>query len=465
MTVDQDALLRRLGAGAASSAELVQLLGASQSTIARLLRQLVGERRALRIGTTRGARYALRRAIEEIGDSWPLHRIDRAGNVEELGQLHALAAGQYFFEPAKNAVASGFAWGGISEGLPYFLQDQRPAGFLGRAVPFKYPELRLPQRVVDWNDDHYLRYLTQRGADAVGDLILGTTALDEYLRMRRAREPIRASQREDHYPQSADLVMQGGLPGSLAHGEHPKFAALVQDASGPTHVLVKFSPPLVTAAGVRWSDLLIAEHHAHAVLQMRGLPAARSRILQFAPRTYLEVERFDRESLEGRVGVSSLFCIDAHLHAQFDNWIAAATRLNREGHIDSATLERVRLIDTFGALIANTDRHFGNLAFYDDYRGTFQLAPVYDMLPMLFAPQHDQVVPRSFVPPGATADTLRAYADAREIAAMYWQQVAADERVSQDFRAIAAQCGAAVAGMAGHAPAFIAHQDATANGQ
>lgn len=465
MTVDQDAVLRRLEAGTASSTELVQLLAVSQSTIARSLRQLVAERRALRIGTTRGARYALRRSIEDIGDSWPLHRIDPAGNVEELGHLHALAAGQYCFEPAKSAIASGFAWGGISDGLPYFLQDQRPAGFLGRAVPFKYPELRLPQRVVDWNDDHYLRYLTQRGADAVGDLILGTTALDEYLRMRRAREPIQASQREDHYPQSADLVMQGGLPGSSAHGEHPKFAVLVQDASGPRHVLVKFSPPRVTAAGVRWSDLLIAEHHAHVVLQMRGLPAARSQILRFADRTYLEVDRFDRESIEGRVGVSSLFSIDAHLHAQLDNWIAAATRLHREGRIDSATLERVRLIDTFGALIANTDRHFGNLAFYDGYRGAFQLAPVYDMLPMLYAPQHDQVVPRSFVPPGATADTLRAYADAREMASMYWQRVAADERISPDFRAIATQCGAAVAGMAGHAPAFVSQLSATAGGE
>jgi hypothetical protein len=28
-----------------------------------------------------------------------------------------------------------FARGGVTEGIPYFLQDQRPGGFLGRAAP------------------------------------------------------------------------------------------------------------------------------------------------------------------------------------------------------------------------------------------------------------------------------------------------------------------------------------------
>ncbi len=64
-----------------------------------------------------------------------------------------------------------FSGGGITDGIPYFLQDQRPGGFLGRAVPLRYPELGLPQRVMDWNNDHYLQYLTRRGTDSVGDLI------------------------------------------------------------------------------------------------------------------------------------------------------------------------------------------------------------------------------------------------------------------------------------------------------
>ena len=68
-----------------------------------------------------------------------------------------------------------FEWNGVTDGLPYFLRDQRPAGFLGRGVA-TLPELALPQRVTDWSGDHYLRYLTQRGSDTVGDLILGDAA-------------------------------------------------------------------------------------------------------------------------------------------------------------------------------------------------------------------------------------------------------------------------------------------------
>src|SRR5581483_9873989 len=120
----------------------------------------------------------LLRPIGNIGSQWELRRIDEAGNVHLMGQLHALAAGQYSFSPATRI---HFAWGTVTEGIPYFLQDQRPGGFLGRAVPRRYPELGLPQRVIDWTDDHYLQYLTRRGADTVGDLILGDESFNQYV--------------------------------------------------------------------------------------------------------------------------------------------------------------------------------------------------------------------------------------------------------------------------------------------
>lgn len=453
--VQTDLMIGRLRAGVASSRELEQLLGLSQSSVSRALRTLVTDGRVVRIGTTRGAQYGLRRPIESIGDNWPLHRINRRGEIEELGTLHALAADQYYFELTSTARTSGLAYEGISDGIPYFLQDQRPGGFLGRAVPRRYPELRLPQRVIDWNDDHYLRYLTQHGSDAISDLIPGTAALDDYLRMRSARNPIQSSQRDTRYPQLANAVMEGGLPGSSAHGEHPKFATLLQDDSAQMHVLVKFSPPANTAAGVRWSDLLVAEHHALSLLGASGISAASSQIFQFEGRTYLEVDRFDRVGIEGRVGVTSLLAIDTHLYGQLDNWIEAATRLHRDQRIDSETLEQVRLITTFGAFIANSDRHFGNLSFFDEYRGTFTLAPVYDMLPMLFAPEHNQVVSRAFTLPDATSDTLRVYRRAGELAEEYWRRVAGDDRISQEFRPIALECRAAIGQLISQIPRLV----------
>ncbi len=443
MQAQDDPILARLQSGTASAAELARALGVSQPVVSRRLRKLMQEHVVLRIGTRRGARYGSRREIDGIGSQWPLRRVDRNAAIHDLGTLHSLAADQYFFEPA--ASAANFEWGGVSDGLPYFLQDQRPGGFLGRAVPARYPELNLPQRVIDWTDDHYLRYLTQRGSDTVGDLILGAVAFDDYLANLPHRQTIAAAERAARYPQLADQVMAGGLPGSSAHGEHPKFAAVIGDSSGPRPVLVKFSPPAGTDIARRWSDLLIAEHLAHRALGAHGVPACESRILQLANRTYLEIDRFDREATDGRIGVSSLLAIDTAQYGALDDWIASATRLRRDNRIDAQTLEHVTLAATFGALIANTDRHFGNLSFYDDYTGRFRLAPIYDMLPMLFAPEHDQIVVRKFSPPGPTSATLKVWPRARELAEGYFRNLTQDPRTSDGFKSLCADCLQALA--------------------
>lgn len=438
-----ESLLRRLEAGTASAAELEVATGQSQSAIARRLRELVAQRVVLRMGATRGARYALLRQIEGIGAQWPLRRVDADGAIHSLGVLHALAADEFHFE----AATADFAWGGLTAGLPYFLQDHRPAGFLGRAVPQRYPELGLPQRVVDWSDDHVLRYLTRRGTDPVGDLILGDAVLDGHLAAQRHRMPIAVEDRRARYPALVAETLASGLPGSSVHGDNPKFATLVQDGSGPRQVLVKYSPPVGTAIGQRWSDLLVAEHLAHEVLAGAAVPATRSRIERFGDRTYLEMDRFDRVGAEGRIGVTSLLAIDAHLHGRLDNWIAAAQRLHAARRIDDASLETVRLVATFGALIANTDRHFGNLAFYDRYDGRFAVAPVYDMLPMLFAPEHDQLPEREFVPADPASDSLGVYGRARALGEAYWARCAQDARISDGFREICAGCGARLAAL------------------
>jgi DNA-binding transcriptional ArsR family regulator len=428
-----ETILRRLAGGSASSAELEQLLGQSQSTVSRLLRQLIADGQIIRIGNRRGARYASLRPVEGIGARWPLRRIDDRGDVHELGMLHALAGGEYLLEGAPGT----FHWKGATPGLPYYLQDQRPAGFLGRAVPLRYPELELPQRVTDWNDDHYLRYLTQRGSDTVGDLVLGDRALDEALQLMQRRTAISEADRATHYPLLVEQVMEGGLPGSSAHGEHPKFVTLL-NGDPVRQVLVKFSPSMRTRVGERWADLLVAEHLAHEALRGDGIAAAQSRIERFADRIYLETIRFDRVQRAGRIGVTSLFAIDSALYGKLDNWIDAGKRLLADRRIDEETLATVRLLATFGAFIANTDRHLGNLACFDRYDGRFTLAPVYDMLPMLYAPEHDELPARNFTPPTPSSESLREFARARALAQRYWASCATDTRITEGFRAIAA---------------------------
>lgn len=438
-------LIRRLTAGIATSAELEGIADASQSSVARALRNMVADGRVLRMGRARAARYGYRRVVESIGSQWPLRKVNQTGDIEELGLLFSLAADEYYLDTYPGAEARGFARGGLSNGLPYFLQDQRPGGFLGAAVPARYPELNLPQRVADWSDEQYLCYLTLHGSDPVSDLILGDAAFDEYLTSSRHRYRLLLSERASRYPTLADEAMQGTLTGSSAQGEHPKFTVLLEAGSqehvdGSREAIVKFSPSLESAVGRRWGDLLIAEHHAHKVLSHAGIQSCRSQILEAGGRIFLEVERFDRRGVEGRIGVSSFLAIENALIGGSKNWLETATRLRDLKHIDEAALETVRFVATFGALIANTDRHLGNLGCIDLYDGKFILAPIYDMLPMLFSPSHDEIVARVFKPPEPAAATMRVWSKAREAAEGYWRWLTKDARISAEFRKICAAC-------------------------
>ena len=433
-------LIARLNSGNTSSAELEQATGKSQSWVSTALRRLMTQQRVVRVGSRRGARYALRREIPQIGSAWPLYRVGRDGEPVELGMLYALVADEFYLEANKAATAAGFAAASLSTGIPYLLQDQRPGGFLGRAIPQRFPKLHAPPRIQDWTDEHYLRYLTSYGSDAVGDLILGHAALDDYLLQLRQLVPRDAGRRDKYFPALADQSMHGEVPGSSTQGEQPKFAVTLAEQGKLRHALVKFSPPIETEVGRRWSDLLIAEHLALETLAAAGIPSAMSRIFQFENRTYLEVDRFDRVGLTGRVGVTSLLAIDAGFYGVLDNWIAAAQRLHQERRIDVQTLDDIRLISSFADLIANTDKHFGNLAFYDGYDGRFRLTPVYDMLPMLFAPAHDQLIARVYTPADPTSDTLNVWGRARAVAEQYWHTLSNEPRISAQFRKIAAAC-------------------------
>jgi hypothetical protein len=180
------------------------------------------------------------------------------------------------------------------------------------------------------------------------------------------------------------------------------------------------------------------------VLREAGIATCESQVMHFGNRAFLEVVRFDRQGAAGRIGVTSLFAIDTHRYGKLDHWLAAAIRLQADRCITQAALEAVRLLSTFGDLIANTDRHFGNIAFFDRYDGHFVLAPVYDMLPMLYAPEHGQLIDRVFVPPPPSAQTFAVYAHANTLAWEYWQRIAGDQRVSAAFRATSAANAGAV---------------------
>ena len=427
------AITERLSLGASSAAELMQALRVSQTTASRALRELERHQRVLRMGSTRGARYALRRSVAAIGSQWPIYRVDEEGTPRELGALNAIHRDSYYVTADPERIR------GVFQAIPYYFEDARPAGFLGRAVPAAYPELGLPPRVVDWTDEHFLTYLTQRGPDTSGNLIVGVEALNRYLAAVQASAVVSRRDRVTAYPRLATAAMAGALPGSSAQGEHPKFTACLAEGDRRTHVIVKFSPPRSTPTGQRWADLLTAEYLAHRVLDEYGIAACRSSLLDHDDRVFLECERFDRIGAHGRRGVVSLFALDTARYGHLDSWTASAERLAVDSLLSAEDVERIRFLDTFGALIANTDRHLGNVTLFDRHEGSLELAPVYDMLPMLFAPQDDQLVARQFEPVPARAAWLSVWTRARALAESYLDRLAQESRMSADFQQLCAQ--------------------------
>lgn len=414
--------LRQRG-GAATSAELQALTGASQPTVSRALAPLIAAGTVRALGAARARIYLLPRNVEGVGRDVPVMRVDGDGVVTPFGTLVPLAGGGFWVDEVD----------GLSKrhsGLPWFLDDMRPQGFMGRTFAHAHPELQLATDLRHWSDDDALKALVMFGDDLPGNLIVGEPAFERFHTL-----PQRASRVAsfEEYPALAAMAMQGTLPGSSAGGEQPKFCTITAGRA----VLVKFSPDGDSPVNQRLRDLLVCEHLALRTLAGAGLPAAVTEVFSAGGRTFLESQRFDRTA-SGRIGMVSLQVYDQEYVGKADNWAATAGRMAESRLLTPADAEHLRLLDAYGLLIANTDRHYGNISLLlrdDDW----YLSPTYDMLPMLYAPINGELVERDFTarPLNPTAATLPAWPRARALAIAFWQAAAADGRISGGFRAIA----------------------------
>ncbi|MDO9437545.1 type II toxin-antitoxin system HipA family toxin YjjJ [Hydrogenophaga sp.] len=412
--------LRQLG-GVATSAELQARLGVSQPTVSRALAPLLRAGQVLKVGAARAQRYLLPRQIEGVGSDVPLMRVDAQGKASAFGRMVPLPGGRFWVDEAD----------GVSElhdALPWFLQDMRPQGFMGRAFVQAHPELRLPGDLRHWSDDDVLKALVQRGDDLPGNLIIGQPAFERFHSLQQRQSRVTKPERD--YPALAEQAMQGTLPGSSAGGEQPKFCTTLNGHA----VIVKFSPAGDAPTDQRWRDLLVCEHLALQTLAQAGLPAAETRIVIAQGRVFMEAQRFDRTA-QGRIGMVSLLVYDAQYVGQMDDWAATSQRMAARRLLTEDDAAHLQLLDAFGALIANTDRHYGNISLLledDDWR----LSPTYDMLPMLYAPLNGELVARDFSarPLHPTAHTLAHWPQACELAMRFWTSAAQDERISVSFK-------------------------------
>lgn len=427
-------LLLYLAAGIHSAPEIQQRFGFSQPTVSRLLAQLGGA--VLAIGNGRARRYGKVRDVRGLGGEFPVYRIDADGNAGLLGTLFAVAHSEYLWRPVAGSEQ-------LFKSLPWFLADLHPEGFTGRAfVRQLHQELGLPPRSNDWHEDHLLTALARRGEDTMGNLVVGQESVERYFRMvRDVVSHIPEGEIAATYERLAREAMDGQPAGSSAGGEQPKFTAVVERGGTIQNVLVKFSPPVSTVEGERWTDLLRCEHHALAIIQSAaGIPAAESRIVETGERLFLEVVRFDRTGLAGRLPILSLRAVDNEFYGFQDNWINAANRMANDGRLSPQDAASLRWQSLFSTLIANNDQHFGNISLVmnSDSR-SFQLAPAYDVVPMLYRPMDGVAPVRQFTPPVAASGAFREWDSALDCACLFWERVQADERISLAFRGVCAE--------------------------
>lgn len=435
--------------GLATSSELQKLTGKSQPTVSRALAGLPAQG-VVTLGRGRATRYGLSRPLlgSRLGQQpiW-LHNIH--GGIQRWGTLTWLAGNQLHVQ------AEGMEWL-LKDTLPWFLAPLRLEGFLGR---IRARTTHLGASAGDdplrWSVEQQLYAAIAQVNDAPGAMTLGDPEGGN------AADPVPTDDHERalRYDEIAANVAEHLPAGSSAAGEQPKFLVTRRIAgAGPTveweSLIVKFTPPRGTPFGERWHDLLHAEAIALRTLGEAGELVALGRVVSSDRRTYLESVRFDRIGRHGRRHVVPLWAVqEAFVSGSTGlRWTSTCDELERQRRLSTEDAHRVRLWRLFGELIGNNDMHAGNLSLWadDPASGRFSLAPCYDMLPMAYKPEPVRedfgILPLTFSRP-VVFDTA-AWAQARELALHFWQQLAAHEACSENMRAVAAENARRIAGLA-----------------
>lgn len=433
--------------GPTLSSELVTHFGISRPTLSRRVQEL--GKAVISIGQARATKLAAR--VQDFSGT-PLYRVLENGQLERTGQLTAVHQGErtpWLLEPenAPQALFEGEFKEGLYPAWPWFLEDLRPAGFLGRAFSKRMANLyQITENPEKWTDFELLSTLVGFGSNLPGNFILGdTNALREYQQVKiQIAEGYYKNSSPATYPfQAEQALTEGEEYGSSAGGEQPKFTTMVCDRpeDGPRAVIVKFSPKLDTVSGQRWADLLFAEDLANEVLREAGFETAQTRTVHLEERVFLESQRFDRVGATGRCGLVSLRALDAaHLGMGQGSWAKAARKLRADKWITAEDSERMTRLHCFGELIANTDMHWGNVSFFLPEHSPYPLAPVYDMLPMRFRPSSTgEVSDRAFKPSLPKPEDQAAWLEMYPHAVHYWQRITGHPDISFPFKQIAEQ--------------------------
>jgi hypothetical protein len=397
--------------GSRRAGELLQSLGVSRVTLMNAYQREANG--ILRFGRARRTRYAGRRIYTGVDtDTFPVFRIDENGSLHRAGELVTLEAAESVWLPDDTVI----------DGLPPEMHDMAPQGFLGRSYARDHADLGLPDDFADWSDRHVLIALSRRGEDLPGNLLLGKESFDRWQSLQHALHTPK------DYQMLAAAALAGEHIGSSAGGDQPKFTAFVDGQ----HRIVKFATDASDNAR-RWQDLLLLEHLALQTLQDAGIDAARTEIVDLPGLRCLLVDRFDRVGANGRRAVVTLAAAGQIVAG---SWTDSAEKIHSRGEMSDAGLHRIALLDAYGALIANTDRHHYNLLLFPS-GDSYSVAPVFDQLPMAYAPPASGNLRNSAIhQPHAAVNTIDVWDEAFQLANEFWRRAAA-QHLTEQMAAIA----------------------------
>jgi hypothetical protein len=411
-----------------SARELCASLGISQSTLSRGIKKLSQE--IVVVGGARTSSYVALQTIRGLGVELPVYSVDEYGAEQLIARVQfCLPTGFLFSSPDRGSGTAEYF-----PHLPYWLNDVRPTGFLGRLIPRRHPEMNLPEDVRAWSDVDCLHYWTALGSDLIGDLIIGEKA---YLlhATQRQRSDFDGDDAElpVFYQQRAAQTIKLGVAGSSAGGEQPKFLAVVNGRP----CLVKFSSAGISPLAKRRQDLLLCEHLALQTLASRGKQVSISRLHRCGSQVFLELQRFDRTKVGGRRGVISLATLDNEFLGDLGNWRSIAAGLLKLKLISADIYREILWRYYFGLWIANSDMHSWNLSLYARKGEIHGLAPIYDMLPMQLAPVHEELLEQEYRPIGFLPEDREIWSDSSLVAATYWEAVESEALLSEEVRRFA----------------------------
>ncbi len=396
--------------GARRSGELREAAGVTRETLSNAYEKEA--RHILRLGRGRATRYAARQNLTGLNtDEFPVFRVDEAGRIAPAGTLVTLAASESVWLPDET----------IIDGLPAEMHDAAPRGFLGRSYAHRHADLGLPEDVTNWSDHHVLIALSRRGEDLPGNLVIGRESFDSFQNLQHDSHTV------DDFPALSAAALAGEHVGSSAGGEQPKFTALVDGQ----HRMVKFATDETDNAR-RWQDLLTLENVALETLRDAEIPAAETRLHDVDGLRCLVIDRFDRIDETGRRAVITLAASSGRVDG---SWTDAGEELERRAEMSADDSQHIALLDAYGALIANTDRHQYNVLLFPTETG-YAVAPAFDQLPMAYAPPASGNLRNSPInEPRPTVNTLQVWDDARTLADEFWSR-AADQHLSESMQAI-----------------------------